>query len=158
MGRVSDLDAVLQAVEEARRSGARIALANGAFDLFHVGHARYLRGAAAVADVLVVAVNADASVRAAKGPRRPVYPEAERAEIVAALDGVDWVVVFDDETVDRIIERLRPDFHVKGTDYTPETVPERHTVRKFGGEVVIVGDPKDHSTTALIERLEQERE
>lgn len=158
MGRVSDLDAVTQAVGEARQSGAKIALANGAFDLFHVGHARYLRGAAAVADVLVVAVNADSSVRAAKGPRRPVYPEAERAEIVAALDGVDWVVIFDDETVDRIIERLRPDFHVKGTDYTPETVPERHTVRRFGGEVVIAGDPKDHSTTALIERLEQEQE
>lgn len=156
MGRVADLDTVARQIEAAREKGARVALANGAFDLFHVGHVRYLLGARDVADLLVVAVNSDASVRRAKGEGRPVFPQAERAEIVAAIDGVDWVVIFSDDLVVPIIERLRPDFHVKGTDYTPETVPERDVVVAHGGKVVIAGDPKDHSTSALLEQLKQD--
>lgn len=156
MGRVADLDTVARQIEAAREKGARVALANGAFDLFHVGHVRYLLGARDVADLLVVAVNSDASVRRAKGEGRPVFPQAERAEIVAAIDGVDWVVIFSDDLVIPIIERLRPDFHVKGTDYTPETVPERDVVAAHGGKVVIAGDPKDHSTSALLEQLKQD--
>ncbi|MEE8409545.1 MAG: adenylyltransferase/cytidyltransferase family protein [Myxococcota bacterium] len=143
-------------VEAARKDGARVALANGAFDLFHVGHVRYLLGARDLADVLVVAVNSDASVRRAKGENRPVYPEAERAEIVAAVRGVDWVVIFSDNSVTPVIERLRPDFHVKGTDYTPDTVPERDVVAAYGGKVVIAGDAKDHSTSALLQQLKQD--
>lgn len=156
MGRVIDLAAAARAVEAARAEGLKVALANGAFDLFHVGHVRYLLGAAAVADRLVVAVNSDASVRRAKGPERPVYPEAERAEIVAAIGGVDWVVLFDDDLVAPVIERLRPDFQVKGTDYTPDSVPEGELVRSYGGCVVIAGDPKDHSTTEVLARLKRD--
>ena len=128
-------------------------LANGAFDLLHVGHVRYLQAARALGQVLVVAVNSDASVRRAKGPGRPVVPAAERAELVAALVGVDWVVVFEADTVVPVIERLRPDIHAKGTDYTPETVPEAAVVRAYGGRVAIAGDPKSHSTTQYIERI-----
>jgi rfaE bifunctional protein nucleotidyltransferase chain/domain len=119
----------------------------------HVGHVRYLRGAAAEGDVLVVAVNGDEAVRALKGEGRPVMPAAERAEIVAALEGVDYVVVFETLTVEPVLRALRPDVHAKGTDYTPETVPERAVVAEYGGRVAIVGDPKDHSTTALLERV-----
>jgi D-glycero-beta-D-manno-heptose 1-phosphate adenylyltransferase len=157
MGRVADLDEVATAAEEARRRGLKVALANGAFDLLHVGHVRYLRGAKALADVLVVAVNSDASVRALKGPTRPVMSELERAEIVAALEGVDWVVVFNEATPSAVIARIRPDLQVKGTDYTSETVPEGELVRSYGGRVVIAGDPKDHSTTLLLDRLLQGR-
>lgn len=136
-----------------RAEGRTIALANGAFDLLHVGHVRYLQAARALADVLVVAVNSDASVRMSKGPARPIVPEGERAELVAALACVDAVVVFGERDVVRVLEALRPDLHVKGTDYTPETVPERHVVAQWGGRVAIAGDPKDHSTTALAARL-----
>lgn len=153
MGRIAELETVAAAVEKARADGARIVLANGAFDLLHVGHVRYLQGACAEGDVLVVAINSDASVRRAKGPERPWVPAAERAEIVAALAGVDWTVVFDASTVGSIVARLRPDVHAKGTDYSPDTVPEAAVVRRYGGRVAIVGDPKAHSTTALSERL-----
>jgi len=139
--------------ETWRRQGLRIVLANGAFDLLHVGHVRYLQGAAAEGDILVVAVNSDASVRLSKGSDRPIVPEAERAELVAALVGVHHVVVFDDKTVERVLRALRPNVHAKGTDYTADNVPEAKLVRELGGEVRIVGDPKDHSTTELIRRL-----
>ena len=138
---------------EATARGERIALANGVFDLFHVGHLRYLKGARAEADLLVVAVNSDASTRLNKGPDRPVVPEEERAEIVEALACVDHVVLFDSKDVVPIIRALRPDVHVKGTDYTPETIPEADEVRAYGGRVAVAGDPKDHSTSELMEKL-----
>jgi rfaE bifunctional protein nucleotidyltransferase chain/domain len=139
---------------EASAAGRTIALANGVFDLFHVGHLRYLEGARALADLLVVAVNSDASTRLlGKGPGRPVVPEAERAEIVAALRCVDHVVLFDDRDVVPVIRALRPDVQVKGTDYTPETIPEAKEVQAYGGRVAVAGDPKDHSTTATLQAL-----
>ena len=143
--------------DETRAAGRSIALANGVFDLFHVGHLRYLRGAKALADVLVVAVNSDASARLlGKGPGRPVVPERERAEIVAALACVDHVVLFDSRDVIPVIRALRPDVQVKGTDYTPETIPEADEVRALGGRVAVAGDPKDHSTTDLVARLREQ--
>jgi D-glycero-beta-D-manno-heptose 1-phosphate adenylyltransferase len=157
MGRIADLQTVRAAVAEARRAKQRVALANGAFDLLHVGHVRYLEGARQHGDILVVAVNTDASVRRAKGEGRPVVPEAERAELVAALRCVDWVVIFDEPTVARVIDELRPDVQVKGTDYTPDTVPEGAQVRAYGGTVAIAGDPKNHSTTALVGKLDKQR-
>ncbi len=140
-------------VEEARASGRTVALANGCFDLLHVGHVRYLAGARAEADVLVVGVNGDASVRRLKGEGRPLLQAADRALLVAALRSVDRVVVFEEDTVERLLLTLRPDVHCKGTDYTADTVPEREVVRSYGGRVAIVGDPKDHDTRKLIERL-----
>jgi rfaE bifunctional protein nucleotidyltransferase chain/domain len=145
-----DLDAAIAWRESLRREGRRLAFANGVFDLLHVGHVRYLRGARQLGDALIVAVNSDASTRAYKGPGRPVVPEAERAELVAALACVDAVVVFDEPSVARLLTALRPEVHVKGTDYTPETVPERAVVEAYGGRVAIAGDPKDHSTTATL--------
>lgn len=136
-----------------RAAGRTVALANGCFDLLHVGHVRYLRGAAAEADRLLVAVNADRSVTAIKGDGRPVQAAAERAEIVAALEMVDYVVIFEEATVTALIGRLRPDVHCKGTDYTVDTVPEREVVRAYGGRTAIVGDPKDHSTRDLLSRI-----
>jgi rfaE bifunctional protein nucleotidyltransferase chain/domain len=155
MGRIvseSELDAL---VKEERRAGATIAFANGCFDILHVGHVRYLAGAQAEADRLIVAVNDDESVRGLKGEGRPVMPAAARAEMVAAVRGVDFVVVFPEPSVDRLLTRFKPDVHCKGTDYTVETVPERETVRAYGGRIAIVGDPKDHSTRELLARLEQ---
>jgi rfaE bifunctional protein nucleotidyltransferase chain/domain len=151
---VSELSRLRAEATAARRT---IALANGVFDLFHVGHLRYLKGAKAEADLLVVAVNSDASTRANKGPGRPVVPEAERAEIVEALACVDHVVVFDSKDVVPVIRALRPDVHVKGTDYTPETIPEAAEVRAYGGRVAVAGDPKNHSTSELLSRLGPER-
>jgi rfaE bifunctional protein nucleotidyltransferase chain/domain len=142
---------------EATAAGKTLALANGIFDLFHVGHLRYLQGARAEADLLLVAVNSDASTRAYKGPGRPLVPEDERAEIVAALACVDYVVIFPTRDVVPIIRALRPDVHVKGTDYTPETIPEAAEVQAYGGRVAVAGDPKNHSTTALIAALEAAR-
>ncbi len=136
-----------------RAAGRTVAFANGGFDLLHVGHVRYLEAAKREADLLVVAVNSDASVRAAKGEGRPVLPESARAELIAALRCADYVTIFNDATVDRLLTLLKPDVHCKGTDYTVETVPERETVRAYGGRVAIVGDPKDHSTTSLLTRL-----
>jgi rfaE bifunctional protein nucleotidyltransferase chain/domain len=137
----------------ATAAGKTIALANGVFDLFHVGHLRYLEGAKREADLLLVAVNSDVSTRINKGPDRPVVPETERAEIVAALACVDHVVLFDSKDVVPVIRALRPDVHVKGTDYTPDTIPEAEEVRAYGGRVAVAGDPKDHSTTDLVGRL-----
>jgi rfaE bifunctional protein nucleotidyltransferase chain/domain len=153
MGRVVTLGELASIVDAERRAGRRIAFANGCFDLLHVGHVRYIRGAAAEADRLVVAVNDDESVATLKGAGRPVMPEAARAELVAALRGVDYVVVFHGLTVAAFLDRLRPDVHCKGTDYTLETVPERATVGAYGGRIAIVGDPKDHSTSDLLARL-----
>ena len=142
---------------EASAAGKTLALANGIFDLFHVGHLRYLQGAKAEADLLLVAVNSDASTRAYKGPGRPVIPEGERAEIVAGLACVDYVVIFPSRDVVPIIRALHPDVHVKGTDYTPETIPEADEVKAYGGRVAVAGDPKDHSTTELLGKLEASR-
>jgi rfaE bifunctional protein nucleotidyltransferase chain/domain len=139
--------------EEASRAGRTVALANGVFDLLHVGHLRYLEGARELADVLVVAVNDDASTRLNKGPTRPVVPELERAELVAGLACVDRVVLFGSKDVVPVIRALRPDVHVKGTDYTPETIPEAAEVRAYGGRVAVAGDPKDHSTTETLGKL-----
>lgn len=145
---------LLTRVDAHRRAGETVALANGVFDLLHVGHLRYLQGAAAEADVLVVAVNADVAVRHLKGPDRPIVPEGDRAELVDALRGVDYVVLFDDLTVGPLLEALRPDVHCKGTDYTVDTVPERAIVQAYGGRTAIVGDPKDHSTRDIVARLQ----
>ena len=139
-----------QQVEEWRRAGESITLANGNFDLLHVGHVRYLQGAKALGGKLVVAINSDDSVRALKGEGRPVMPEQERAEIVAALADVDAVVVFPEVDVRAIIREIRPDVQAKGTDYTAESVPERDAVVEYGGRVEIVGDPKDHSTSEIL--------
>lgn len=154
--KIAPLEAVRHAVEAHRAHGRTVALANGVFDLLHVGHVRYLEGARALADVLVVAVNSDASTRANKGPGRPVIPEAERAELVAALWCTDHVLLFDERDVRGIIRALRPDVQVKGTDYTEACIPERAEVEAYGGRVAIAGDPKDHSTTALASRLRGE--
>jgi D-glycero-beta-D-manno-heptose 1-phosphate adenylyltransferase len=153
--RLDDLPALRAA---ATAAGRTIALANGVFDLFHVGHLRYLRGARAEADLLVVAVNSDVSTRLNKGEGRPVVPEAERAEILEALACVDHVVLFGSKDVVPVIRALRPDVHVKGTDYTPETIPEAAEVRRYGGRVAVAGDPKDHSTSDLLDRLAKPRD
>jgi len=139
-----------QRVSEWRRAGERITLANGGFDLLHVGHVRYLRGAKALGGMLVVAINSDESVRALKGEGRPIMPAEERAEIVAALVDVDAVVIFHELDVRSIIHEIHPDILAKGTDYTADSVPERDAVAEYGGRVEIVGDPKDHSTSELI--------
>jgi len=139
-------------VTEWRRAGARVTLANGCFDLLHVGHVRYLRGARELGGKLVVAVNSDDSVRGLKGAGRPLMPAEERAEILAALADVDAVVIFPENDVRAIIREIRPDFQAKGTDYTAESVPERDEVEACGGRVAIVGDPKDHSATEIIRR------
>jgi len=147
---IGDLSEIVRRVAVERASGNRIILANGCFDLVHVGHVRYLEGAKRLGGMLVVGINSDRQVRKLKGHGRPFMEETERAEIVASLRFVDAVTIFDDETVENLIAAIRPDFHAKGTDYTEDTVPERETVRAFGGRVAIVGDPKDHSTTDLI--------
>jgi D-glycero-beta-D-manno-heptose 1-phosphate adenylyltransferase len=144
---------LVEAIRRDRAAGRSIAFANGCFDLLHVGHVRYLQAAAAEADRLVVAVNDDASVAALKGQGRPVLPAADRAELVAALRGVDYVVVFGDATVERLLLRLEPDVHCKGTDYTVDTVPERGVVASYGGRTAIVGDSKQHATRELLKRI-----
>jgi rfaE bifunctional protein nucleotidyltransferase chain/domain len=147
------VDGLLNAVDADREAGLTIALANGCFDLLHVGHVRYLSGAAEQADRLVVAINSDSIVTALKGQRQPILPEDERAELVAALCMVDYVVVFSTPTVADLLEVLRPNVHCKGTDYTVDTVPEREIVRRYGGRTMIVGDPKNHSTQSLLTRI-----
>lgn len=144
---------LVDAVARDRADGKSIAFANGCFDLLHVGHLRYLQGAAAEADRLVVAVNDDASVAALKGAGRPILTAADRAELVAALRGVDYVVVFGDANVERLLLLLKPDVHCKGTDYTVATVPERAVVAGYGGRTAIVGDPKQHATRELLKRI-----
>ncbi len=153
MGRVVTESELLAAIAEDRRAGRAIAFANGCFDLLHVGHVRYLQGAAAEANRLVVAINTDRSVAALKGPGRPVLPEADRAELVSALRGVDYVILFEDATVERLLTALKPDVHCKGTDYTVDTVPERAVVQAYGGRTAIVGDPKRHATRDLVARI-----
>ena len=140
-------------VAEDRRAGRTVALANGCFDVLHAGHVRYLAGAKREADRLVVAVNDDESVRALKGEGRPVVTAADRAELVAAFRDVDYVVLFPDRTVERLLRLLRPDVHCKGTDYTVDTVPEREVVKEYGGRVAIVGDPKARSSRDYIARI-----
>jgi len=157
---VSKIVPLAQAVaarEAARVQGRLVAVANGAFDLLHVGHVRYLEGAKALTrgGLLVVGVNTDQSVRASKGPKRPIVPERERAELVAALGCVDLVVLFDEPDALALLSALRPDLHVKGTDYTEESVPERDLVARLGGRTAIAGDAKEHSTTDVIARIRE---
>ena len=147
---ILDRESLVSEVARLRVRGSRIVLANGCFDLFHVGHVRYLAGAKALGDVLVVGINSDRQAYALKGQGRPYMPGSERAEIVSAMRFVDFVTIFDEPTVEELIRAIRPDIHAKGTDYTTETVPERNVVRECGGTVAIVGDPKDHSSTGLI--------
>jgi rfaE bifunctional protein nucleotidyltransferase chain/domain len=152
-GKILSREAFLEAAAGTRASGRKIVFANGAFDLLHVGHVRYLEAARREGDWLAVGINSDASVRRAKGPSRPVLPEAERAEIVAALSCVDAVTIFEEDSPAGLIAALRPHVHAKGTDYTADAVPERDVVASGGGRTAIVGDPKDHATTDLIERI-----
>jgi rfaE bifunctional protein nucleotidyltransferase chain/domain len=151
--RIVPLKDLAPKIRAARAEGRRVVLTNGCFDLLHVGHVRYLYSAAAEGDILVVAVNGDAGVRGLKGPGRPIQPELERAELLAALEPVDYVTLFDEPTVEQVILALQPDVHCKGTDYTVETVPERAVVESVGGEVRIVGDSTDHATTDLVSRI-----
>ncbi len=152
MSKILDRDALRRQVDTWRRAGERIILTNGCFDVLHVGHVRYLRGAKALGGRVVVAVNTDDSVRRLKGVGRPRLPADERAEIVAALADVDAVVIFPEPDVRALVREIRPDIHAKGTDYTAENVPERETVEKCGGKVAIVGDPKEHSTSDMIRK------
>jgi D-glycero-beta-D-manno-heptose 1-phosphate adenylyltransferase len=151
--RILDRNRLIARVAIARKQGARVVFANGCFDILHVGHIRYLEGARALGDLLVVGINADEQVRAQKGEGRPFVPERERAEIIASIRAVDFVTIFPEPTVEALLLSLRPDIHAKGTDYTEETVPERDVVRSFGGRVRIVGDPKDHSTTEMVRKV-----
>jgi D-glycero-beta-D-manno-heptose 1-phosphate adenylyltransferase len=153
MSRLLTRKDLIDHITSARASGARIVLANGCFDVLHVGHVRYLAGARQLGDVLVVGVNSDEQVAIQKGPGRPVLPATERAEIIAALESVTYVTIFEEPTVEQLLLALKPDVHAKGTDYTTDSVPERDVVRSYGGRVAIVGDPKDHSTTEIIARL-----
>jgi rfaE bifunctional protein nucleotidyltransferase chain/domain len=149
-------DELVRRVTEERANNNKIILANGCFDLLHAGHVRYLAGAKALGGFLVVGVNSDSQVRILKGENRPYVSESERSEIVSAFRFVDAVTVFDEPTVEQLIDAIRPDYHAKGTDYTADTVPEREIVRKYGGQVAIVGDPKDHSSTDLISSVKAE--
>jgi rfaE bifunctional protein nucleotidyltransferase chain/domain len=149
---------LVEAVARDRAAGRTVAFANGCFDLLHVGHVRYLKAAAAEADRLIVAVNDDRSVAGLKGDGRPILPAAERAELLAALRGVDYVVIFGDADVGRLLTLLKPDVHCKGTDYTAETVPERAIVAAYGGRTAIVGDPKHHATRELLARIGRTRD
>ncbi len=155
MGEVLDRRTLAERTAADRKAGRTIAFANGVFDLLHVGHVRYLQAAAAAGDRLIVAVNADASGRRLKGEGRPMLAAADRAELVAALRGVDYVVIFPEPTVGPLLELLTPDVHCKGTDYAVDTVPEREIVKAYGGRIAIVGDPKDHSTRDLLARLRE---
>lgn len=151
-GKILSLSALRQRLEERRKCAGRIVLANGCFDLLHVGHIRYLEGARREGDVLVVGVNSDASERKLKGGGRPILPQQARAELVAALKVVDYVLIFDEPDVAALLTALRPDVHAKGTDYTVRTVPERELAARLGVRVAIVGDPKRHSTRDLLTR------
>jgi D-glycero-beta-D-manno-heptose 1-phosphate adenylyltransferase len=151
--KIKTIEDLRKLVPQLRAAGRKIVFANGCFDLLHAGHIRYLQNARALGDVLILGINSDASVAALKGHGRPLQSQAERAEILASLDCVDYVLLFDEPTVDGILNDLRPDIHAKGTDYTEDSVPERETVRAYGGQVAIAGDPKDHSTKDLINTI-----
>ncbi|MDT5262866.1 MAG: D-glycero-beta-D-manno-heptose 1-phosphate adenylyltransferase [Acidobacteriota bacterium] len=153
VARILERNRLIARVAIARRGGARVVFANGCFDLLHVGHVRYLEAARGLGDLLVVGVNGDEQVRRQKGEGRPFLPERERAEVIAALRAVDYVIIFHEPTVTELLLALRPDIHAKGTDYTEETVPERDVIRSFGGRVQIVGDPKDHSSTDMLRKV-----
>ena len=150
---ILDRDALVSRITAEKANGAKIVMANGCFDVLHAGHVRYLEGAGALGDLLVVGINSDAQVARLKGEGRPLLPERDRAELIASLEMVYVVTIFDEPTVTELLLALKPDIHVKGTDYTEETVPEREVVRSYGGRVAIVGDPKDHSTSEMIQRL-----
>ena len=151
--KIKSIRELKEIVERNRASGKTVVFANGCFDLVHAGHVRYLQAAKDLGDVLIVGVNGDACVASLKGEGRPLQSEADRVEILASMGCVDYVLLFDAPTVDGILRELRPDVHAKGTDYTPESVPERETVRGYGGRVAIAGDPKGHSTRDLIQRI-----
>ena len=151
--RILNREELFLRVREAREKGLKIVFANGCFDVLHVGHVRYLLGAKALGDLLVVGINTDAQVAVQKGTGRPVMPDRERAEIVASIEAVDYVTIFGEPTVEALLVLLQPDIHAKGTDYTEDTVPERNVVRSYGGRVAIVGDPKDHSTSEILSRI-----
>ncbi|HEX2643218.1 MAG TPA: adenylyltransferase/cytidyltransferase family protein [Thermoanaerobaculia bacterium] len=154
MGEILSAEELARRIAELKAAGRRVAFANGHFDLLHVGHLRYLQAARAEGDALVVAVNGDPSVARLKGPGRPIVPAAERAELLAALVPVDFVVIFDEDSPAGLLAKLRPDVHCKGTDYgTPERVPEYEVVRAYGGRTALVGDPKDHATSDLIAQV-----
>ncbi len=157
MGEVLSRAELAERVVRNRAKGLTHAFANGCFDLLHAGHVRYLQAAAREADRLIVAINDDESVRGLKGPNRPILSASDRAELLAALRDVDYVVIFSEPDVTPLLTLLQPDVHCKGTDYTPDTVPERETVRAYGGRVAIVGDPKDHSTRDLLARIRDSR-
>jgi len=154
--RVVDRSELERKVADARVRGRRIVFANGCFDMLHVGHVRYLEGAKALGDVLVVAVNSDEQVRKQKGADRPLIPQDQRAVIVGSLEAVDFVTIFDEPTVSELLLALKPDIHAKGTDYTVDTIPERDVVRSYGGRVAIAGDPKEHSSSEMIEKVSSE--
>jgi D-glycero-beta-D-manno-heptose 1-phosphate adenylyltransferase len=153
---ILDRDALVARVSTEKAGDSRIVLANGCFDILHAGHVRYLEGARALGDMLVVGINSDEQVARLKGAGRPVLPERERAELVASLQAVDLVTIFAEPTVTELLLAIKPDVHAKGTDYTEETVPERDVVRSYGGRVAIVGDPKDHSTSEILKKVSGE--
>lgn len=153
MSKLKSLEEISALVSEHQKAGKKVVFANGCFDLLHVGHIRYLEAARALGDVLVLGLNGDTSVRQLKGPGRPLIKQEERAEILAALGCVDYLVFFNDPTAHKVLETLKPDIHAKGTDYTRESVPERETVLSYGGSIAIVGDPKDHSTKDLLRQI-----
>lgn len=153
MGRVVTETELDDIVAEARAEARTVVFTNGCFDLLHVGHLRSIVEARRSGDILIVGLNSDASVRLLKGPGRPVFPEHERAEMLAGFAAVDYVIIFDGRTVSELLRRYRPDIHAKGTDYTADSVPERHIVASYGGRTIITGDPKDHSSSAILEQL-----
>jgi rfaE bifunctional protein nucleotidyltransferase chain/domain len=151
--RVVDRKTLIEKLLKQREKGDKVVFANGCFDVLHAGHVRYLQGAKELGDLLIVGVNSDEQVAKQKGKGRPILNQNERAELVASLQAVDWVTIFDEPTVEELLLALRPEVHAKGTDYSEETVPEREVVKSFGGRVAIVGDPKDHSTSDMISRM-----
>jgi rfaE bifunctional protein nucleotidyltransferase chain/domain len=150
---IVDRVSLVERIEQARKSGDRIVMANGCFDVLHVGHVRYLEAARELGDVLIVGINCDAQTRRLKGEGRPLVPQDQRAEIISSIEAVDVVTIFEEPTVTELLLAVKPDIHAKGTDYTEDSVPERDVVRSFGGRVAIVGDPKDHSSTEMIDKV-----
>lgn len=155
--RILDRGRLIERIATARTNGACIVFANGCFDVLHVGHVRYLEAAKALGDLLIVGINSDEQARRLKGEGRPVLSQDQRAEIVAALEAVDFVTIFEEPTVEQLLLALKPDIHAKGTDYAVDSVPERDVVRSFGGRVAIVGDPKNHSSSEMIDKVSRER-